>query len=104
MPSSGYSYKDIDEILTGRLRLAIVAFLMTAEKSDFSELLSVTEATKGNLGAQIQRLEDAKYIKVSKGYIARRTHMTVSITARGKSAFISHIEALQRMVDGNAQS
>jgi len=98
MPNKGYRYKDIDEILTSRLRLAIMAFLMTAEKSDFSEILEVTEATKGNLGAQIQRLEEAKYISVKKGYLGRRSHMTVAITNRGKTAFTAHIETLHRMI------
>ena len=100
MSNTQFRYKDIDDLLTGRLRLAIMAFLMTAEKSDFSEILRITEATKGNLGAQIQRLEEAKYISVKKGYLGKRSHMSVNITKRGKTAFSAHLETLQRMVNG----
>ncbi|MEP1229716.1 MAG: transcriptional regulator [Litorimonas sp.] len=100
MSNAKYRYKDIDDLLTGRLRLAIMAFLMTAEKSDFSEILKITEATKGNLGAQIQRLEEAKYISVKKGYLGKRSHMSVNITKRGRAAFYEHLETLQRMVNG----
>jgi len=37
-----FDYKDIDEILSGRLRLAIVAFLLTAKQAEFSELVKAT--------------------------------------------------------------
>ena len=99
MSNEDYRYKDIDEMLTGRLRLAIMAFLMTARESDFVELVEVTEATKGNLGAQIQKLENAGYIAVEKGYLGRRSHMTVSITETGSSAFLTHLSRLNRMID-----
>ena len=99
-----FRYTNIDDLLTGRLRLAIVAFLMTAEKSDFSEILKNTGATKGNLGAQIQRLEEANYISVKKGYLGRRSHMTVTITDHGKAAFSKHLETLQRMVSGEPKT
>ena len=103
MSNGRYRYTDIDDLLTGRLRLAIMAFLMTAETSDFSEILKNTGATKGNLGAQIRRLEDAKYISVTKGYLGRRSHMSVFITKRGKTAFSAHLETLQRMVNGDSK-
>jgi DNA-binding MarR family transcriptional regulator len=104
MPNTEYRYTDIDEMLTGRLRLAIMAFLMTAEKSDFSEILEVTKATKGNLGAQLQKLEEATYISIKKGYLGRRTHMSVSITHQGKTAFTAHINTLQRMIKDGSKS
>ena len=104
MSDRRYRYTDIDDLLTGRLRLAIMAFLMTAETSDFSEILKNTGATKGNLGAQIQKLEAAKYISVKKGYLGRRSHTSVSITKRGQTAFSAHLEALQRMVNGAPKS
>ena len=98
MSDERYKYKNIDDLLTNRLRLAIMAFLITAEKSDFSEILKNTGATKGNLGAQIQRLEEANYISIKKGYLGRRSHMSVTISDQGKTAFSKHLETLQRMV------
>ncbi len=92
---SRYKYKDIDELLSGRLRLAVIAFLMTAGESDFNELLGLTEATKGNLGAQLRKLEDADYIKIDKGYRGRTPHMRVIITDQGRAAFVSHLNHLQ---------
>lgn len=92
---STFSYKVIDELLSGRLRLAIIAFLMTADESNFKELLTHTEATKGNLGAQLRKLEDAGYVDLDKGYRGRLTHMRVLITAKGRGAFLRYVEHLQ---------
>ena len=96
-----FSYRSIDEVLTGRLRLAIIAFLMGADKSDFAELLKVTEASKGNLGAHIRLLEEAEYIVVSRTGTGRRSHMSVEISPLGREAFEAHIRHLQSLVKGD---
>lgn len=92
-----FRYTSIDELLTGRLRLAIIAFLMGAKTSDFSELLEVTQGSKGNLGAQIKILEDAKYISLSRTGAGRGSRMIVEITPSGQKAFKSHIDHLQTL-------
>lgn len=93
-----FSYRSIDDILTGRLRLAIMAFLMGAEKSDFVELLKATEASKGNLGAHIRILEEADYIMVKRTGTGRRSHMSVEISQIGREAFAAHIAHLQSLI------
>lgn len=96
-----FSYRSIDDILTGRLRLAVMAFLMAADKSDFTELLKATDASKGNLGAQIRILEDANYIVVHRTGTGRRSHMAVEISSIGREAFQAHIVYLQSLIKGN---
>ena len=101
MNVSEFSYRSIDEILTGRLRLAIMAFLMGAKKSDFLELLQATDASKGNLGAHIRILEEASYIIVTRTGTGRSSHMAVEITPTGQKAFQTHIKHLQSLAKGN---
>jgi len=96
----GFNYKSIDEVLTGRLRLAVMAFLMAAERSNFSELLKATDASKGNLGAQIRILEGAGYIAVNRTGIGRHSHMVVEISPIGSKAFQAHIAHLQSLIKG----
>jgi DNA-binding MarR family transcriptional regulator len=93
-----HSYKSIDEVLTGRVRLAILSFLMAAGQSDFTELQKATEATKGNLAAHIHVLEGAGYINIERQKKGRRSYMTLTITDKGKTALQSHIEHLQSLM------
>jgi len=95
-----FNYKSIDELLAGRLRLATMAFLMGANKSDFSELLEVTKASKGNLGAHIKILEDAKYIAVTRTGHGRGSRMIVELTPSGREAIQTHVAHLQALTKG----
>ena len=72
-----------------------------ADKSDFTELLKATDASKGNLGAQIRILEDANYIVVHRTGTGRRSHMAVEISSIGREAFQAHIVYLQSLIKGN---
>ena len=45
------------EIFGNKLRLSVISALVTGEKS-FSELKKYTDATPGNLGAQLLKLEE----------------------------------------------
>ncbi len=94
----GFSYREIDEVLTGRLRLAVIAFLIGAKKSDFNELLKATSASKGNLGAQVRVLEEAGYIVVRRTGGGRTSHMAVEISPVGREAFRAHITHLKSLV------
>ena len=96
-----FDYKDSNEILSGRLRLAIVAFLLTAKQAEFSELVKATGATKGNLGAQIKKLEDANYIQVDRRKRGKRMVMNLSLTAQGQTAFNAYIAMLQNLTSGS---
>lgn len=96
-----FSYRSIDEVLTGRLRLAVMAFLMGAETSDFAELTRITKASKGNLGAHIRLLEEAGYIVVSRTGTGRGSHTAVEISPRGRKAFEAHISHLQSLIKGD---
>lgn len=48
----------IPEVFQSKLRLALLSALLTGTKN-FRELKSITEATDGNLGAQLKKLEEA---------------------------------------------
>lgn len=92
-----FDYKDLDEIIHGRVRLALMAFLATAEQSDFNELKEVLQVTDGNLSVQVRKLEEAGYLDVRKGYRGRRPHTSVCITDAGKAAlngYLAHLRAL----------
>ena len=53
---AGIALAVLSAAFQSRLRLAVVAALMTGEK-DFTALTKLTEATPGNLGRQMELLE-----------------------------------------------
>lgn len=88
----------IDDVIHGRLRLGVMAYLTNAEVADFNELKSVLEVTQGNLSVQLRKLEDAGYVSIEKGFLGRKPRTQVRLTAEGRKAFAAYLEALGRLL------
>ncbi len=92
---------DIDAVIHQPVRLRIMASLVTldaTEQVDFTYLRDLLEVTDGNLGAHLRKLEDAGYIGVKKAFVGRKPRTYVRATAKGRSAFENHVDALQRIL------
>jgi DNA-binding HxlR family transcriptional regulator len=88
----------IDDVIHGRLRLGVMAYLANAEVADFNELKAVLEVTQGNLSVQLRKLEEAEYVTIEKGFLGRKPRTQVRITQTGRSAFAIYLEALGRLI------
>ncbi len=77
----------IDRVIHEPARLAIIAVLSSCESADFKALLHLTGLTKGNLSAQLQKLEEVGYVGITKGLQGRYPHTTCALTAAGREAF-----------------
>ncbi len=77
----------IDRIIHEPARLAIIAVLSACESADFAAILHLTGLTKGNLSAQLQKLEEAGYITITKGFKERYPHTDCALTVSGRQAF-----------------
>jgi DNA-binding MarR family transcriptional regulator len=93
-----YDIGKIDEVIHGRLRLGVMAYLANAEVADFNELKSVLEVTQGNLSVQLRKLEEAEYVAIEKGYLGRKPRTQVRITAAGRKAFAVYLDALGKLI------
>jgi DNA-binding transcriptional ArsR family regulator len=60
---------ELDPVIHGKLRLAILSLLSGVEEADFSWLRTRTGSTDGNLGAHLLKLEEAGYVALT-GYVA----------------------------------
>ena len=63
--------KELDPLLHSQLRLAVMSILMNVDEADFVYLKEKTESTAGNLSVQLEKLNSAGYISVSKGFQGR---------------------------------
>ena len=69
---TGFDIGKIDEVIHGRLRLGVMAYLAEAEVASFSELKEVLQVTQGNLSIQLRKLEDAGYVEIDKSFLERK--------------------------------
>ena len=88
----------IDDVIHGRLRLGIMAYLADAEVADFNELKAALQATQGNLSIHLRKLEDAGYIKIEKSFLARKPLTRARMTAAGRKAFATYLAAIAKLV------
>ena len=88
----------IDDVIHGRLRLGVMAYLINAEVADFNELKSVLEVTQGNLSVQLRKLEEAGYVDIEKGFLGRKPRTQVRLTKTGREAFAAYLEALGKLI------
>ena len=95
---AAYDIGKIDEVIHGRLRLGVMAYLANAEVADFNELKAVLEVTQGNLSVQLRKLEDAGYVAIEKGFLGRKPRTQIRITPAGRKAFAAYLEALGRLI------
>ena len=55
---------DLNPVIHGKLRLALLSLLSGVEEAEFTWLRAKTGSTDGNLGAQLMKLEEAGYVAV----------------------------------------
>jgi len=97
-----YDYRDIDDIIHGRVRLSLMAFLSGAGAADFTLLRKKIGVTDGNLSVHIRKLEEAGYIKVEKTFCDRRPLTICRLTKKGREAWIAYIARMERLMRPDA--
>lgn len=88
----------LDDVIHGRLRLGIMAYLAEAEVAEFTELKAALEATQGNLSIHLRKLEEAGYVAIDKSFLNRRPLTRVRMTEAGRAAFALYLEAIAKLV------
>jgi len=97
---SAFDIGNIDDVIHGRMRLGIMAYLANAEVADFNELKAALQATQGNLSIHLRKLEDAGYIGIEKSFLGRKPLTRARITSAGRAAFAGYLDAIGKLVDG----
>ncbi len=78
-------FPKLDPLLHSELRLAIVSLLAGVEEADFNYL-----------SVQIDKLAEAGYISVEKGFKGKMPRTTCKITPSGTEAFRNYVKALKK--------
>jgi DNA-binding HxlR family transcriptional regulator len=90
--------EQFDKAFENRIRLQIMSVLVANEFYDFNSLKDLLQATDGNLASHLKALEKEEYISVNKTFNGRKPHTRYAATEKGRKAFISHLEALEKLI------
>lgn len=84
----------IDEIIHGRVRLGVMAFLSGADSADFNTLKAKLQTTDGNLSVHLRKLEDAGFVTVTKRFQGKKPLTEARMTEAGRKAFVAYLDAM----------
>jgi len=92
---SSFDHTELDDVIHGRLRLGVMAYLSTVSPAPFLELKAKVNATDGNLSTHLSKLEDAGYVRIEKTFLGKKPHTLVHPTKQGRAAWIAYPNRLQ---------
>jgi DNA-binding transcriptional ArsR family regulator len=92
-------FQNLDPLLHSQLRLAIISILVSVEEAEFSFLKEKTNASSGNISVQIEKLQEANYIKIEKSFKGKYPLTKCSITKKGIKAFDEYVNALKQYIN-----
>lgn len=88
--AAGVGRGGVDRLIHEPARLSIMANLFVVESADATYLLQQTGLTWGNLGSHLGRLEEAGYLRITKGFRGKHPQTTIAMTPRGRAALIEY--------------
>ena len=91
--------KVLNPLLHSELRLGIMSILIGVESADFTYIRGETKSTAGNLSVQLNKLSEAGYITIEKGFNGKVPRTTCKITSIGMGAFEEYVDALKTYIN-----
>jgi len=95
-----FDYREIDDVIHGRARLAIMAYLSGAGSADFNQLKKRAQVNDGNLSVHLRKLEEAGYIDVEKRFVGKKPQTLCRLSDKGREAWIAYIDHIQKLIAG----
>jgi DNA-binding transcriptional ArsR family regulator len=93
-----YDHQQIDELIHSRIRLAILAVLVSVEEAEFTFLRDKVNSTDGNVSIHLKKLEEAGYISVDKRFVKKKPLSKYRLTSEGRRAFELYVEKLEKLI------
>jgi DNA-binding MarR family transcriptional regulator len=92
---------EVDKLIHAPIRLGIMTILNSVDKVNFIYLREKLDVTDGNLSSHMEKLEKAGYVNVKKSFVDKKPNTVYSITEKGKKAFRSYLEHLEKILEEN---
>lgn len=88
----------LDRLIHERIRLGIVSALAAEERMSFADLKQVLRTSDGNLSVHARKLEEAGYIKVTKGFEDRKPKTEYRLTTKGRRALEAYLAQMETIL------
>ena len=93
-----FNIAEVDEVIHGRIRLGVMAYLASTRVAEFNELKAKLQASDGNLSVHLSKLEQAGYVSIEKTYAGKRPLTRVHLTESGRAAFAQYLQAISALL------
>ena len=90
---------DLDSLVHSPTRLKILLVLMSVEEADFTFISQAADLTRGNLSANLSKLEEAGYVEIEKKFIERVPKTIVRVSKAGVKALENYSNLLGPILD-----
>lgn len=90
---------EIDRTIHAPTRLKILAYLAIVDRADFTYLLNQTGLTRGNLSANLRKLEDVGYVQIKKEFVDRTPRTLIRLTDAGREALQTYRDNMAIILD-----
>lgn len=87
--------EDLDRLIHERIRLGIVSALAADESLTFGELKDILGTSDGNLSVHARKLEEAGYVRVTKGFEDRKPRTEYRLTPKGRRALEGYLSQME---------
>lgn len=91
-------FKELDPLLHSQLRLAVMSILLSVEEAEFVYIKEKTSATAGNLSVQLDKLNEAGYIEIEKGFAGKKPD-GLPVTVKGRLAMEEYVNTLRQYIN-----
>ncbi len=91
-------FNGLDTTVHGPLRLGVLTALQLGGSQDFTTLKKRLETADGSLSLQLQKLEEAEYVRADKAFVGRRPKTTYHLTRKGRTALSHYLDSLQLLL------
>lgn len=93
----------LDPVIHAQARLRVVVTLAALPVSGaltFPRLQQLLDMTAGNLATHLRKLEDARYVTVTKTHEGRLPVTLIALNSRGRAAFDDYTATLRALLAG----
>jgi DNA-binding MarR family transcriptional regulator len=90
---------DIDRTIHSPTRLKILIVLASVENADFTFLVRMTGLTRGNLSANLRKLEESDFVTIEKTFNERIPRTIVSLSETGRAALEGYGENMRSVIN-----
>lgn len=91
---AGLRPDSLDDVIHGRIRLGVMAYLAQTGQASFAELAKALETTNGNLSIHLKKLEAAGYVAIDKRFVDGKPLTRATLTDPGREAWTAYLDAL----------